>query len=266
MRTSKRVKALEKERTALRRQEARMAAAAARPRGWKEALEGKLPPRVRTGLESAFCKGFSLIFRRGRGIIEKGFDREAARTDHLLRDYAVQLKGGRRELKALARQARRSDLRGLTVTTAEGIALGALGIGMPDVALFLGNLLGAIYETALRYGFDYDSPWEQVLILEMMAAALSPEPQWSAGNRRVDTMFTARPREISDEEFREQIRRTADVFATELLLLKFLQGVPLVGILGGAANPMYYRKVMNYVQLKYRQRYLMKQSKEEPPC
>ena len=30
----------------------------------------------------------------------------------------------------------------------------------------------------------------------------------------------------------------------------------MVGLLGGAANPVYYNKVMRYVELKYRKRYL----------
>ena len=38
--------------------------------------------------------------------------------------------------------------------------------------------------------------------------------------------------------------------------MKFVQGIPVVGVLGGAANPVYYRKILRYVQLKYRKRYL----------
>ena len=41
-----------------------------------------------------------------------------------------------------------------------------------------------------------------------------------------------------------------------MLVLKFIQGLALVGVLGGAANPVYYRRVLNYVQLKYHKRYL----------
>ena len=58
-----------------------------------------------------------------------------------------------------------------------------------------------------------------------------------------------------------QIRETASVFAMDMLILKFIQGLPIVGIIGGAANPVYYRKVMRYVQLMYRKRYLLKQKK-----
>ena len=39
----------------------------------------------------------------------------------------------------------------------------------------------------------------------------------------------------------------------------------LVGVLGGAANPVYYHRVMRYVQLKYHKRYLYGKRKEMAP-
>ena len=64
---------------------------------------------------------------------------------------------------------------------------------------------------------------------------------------------------VSEEILQEQIKKTASAFAVDMLVLKFIQGMPVVGFLGGAANPVYYRKVMDYVQRKYRKRYLLKQ-------
>ena len=61
------------------------------------------------------------------------------------------------------------------------------------------------------------------------------------------------------EKQENQIKATASAFAVDMILLKFVQSLPVVGILGGAANPVYYRKVMNYVRLKYHKRYLLKQ-------
>ena len=65
------------------------------------------------------------------------------------------------------------------------------------------------------------------------------------------------------EEWEEQLKGTAKTFALDMLLLKFLQGLPLVGVLGGAGNPVYYRRVMVYVQLLYYKRYLLRRKKEE---
>jgi hypothetical protein len=75
----------------------------------------------------------------------------------------------------------------------------------------------------------------------------------------VDRFLETEEPEISEEAFQEQLRKTASAFAVDMLLLKFIQGMPVVGFLGGAANPVYYNKVMKYVQIKYQKRYLKKQ-------
>ena len=256
--------ALRKELAAVEKQEKRMEQAAqkAKPAAWKTELECRIPKKVYAGLESAFCKGFSVVFDQGQIIIEKGYNKEELQADHAIRDFAVQLKGGRKELKQMHRRAKQSDLVNMAVTTLEGIGLGALGVGMPDIVLFLGNLLKGVYEAALSYGFDYESRQEQLLILKMMQTALSDRENWIQRNREVDEMLELETVDITEDEFKRQEKDTASVFAMDMLLLKFIQGLPVVGIIGGAANPVYYKKVMKYVQLKYRKRYLLKQQEK----
>ena len=257
----KRAKAIQKELLAVEKQEKKLQAAfvKAKPALWKTALGDKIPQKVVTGLESTFCKGFSLVFQQGRGIIEKSYNKKNLKDDHSIRDFAVQLKGGRRELRAVNRSAKRADTVNMAVTTAEGLALGALGIGMPDIVLFISTLLKGIYETVLNYGFDYDTPEEQYMILNMMAASLITGQERTEWDEMIDAMIREPPQAVTREVLEEQIRETASVFAMDMLLLKFIQGMPIIGILGGAANPIYYNRVLKYVQLKYRKRYLMKQ-------
>ena len=252
--------ALQKERLTIEKQEKKMVQAAlkAKPAAWKTELEKRIPTKVYNGLESAFCKGFSLVFNQGRIIIEKGYNKEQMQTDHAIRDFAVQIKGGKKELKQMNKSAKQSDFVNMAITTVEGIGLGALGVGLPDIVLFLGNLLKGVYETALNYGFDYDSRQEQLLILKMMQTALSNGESWIQRNAKVEEMLLFETVDITDDVFKQQVKETASVFAMDMLLLKFIQGLPVVGIIGGAANPMYYNKVMKYVQLKYRKRYFLK--------
>ena len=143
---SRRNKAVNQELLFVEKQEKRMAQAEmkAKPATWKTALENKIPQKVYTGLESAFCKGFSLVFQQGRAVIEKGCRKEDIQADYAIQDFAVQVKGSRKELRKLHRQAKQANLINLAVTTVEGIGLGALGIGMPDIVLFLGTLLKGI--------------------------------------------------------------------------------------------------------------------------
>ena len=61
----------------------------------------------------------------------------------------------------------------------------------------------------------------------------------------------------SEEDFKLQLGHTSDAFAVDMLLAKFIQGIPVVGVIGGLTNPVYYRKILKYVKLKYRKRYLL---------
>jgi len=253
--------ALAKELLAVEKLEKKMEQAAlkAKPAAWKKELESRIPEKVYVGLESAFCKGFGVVFDQGRVIIEKSYNKEDLQADHAIRDFAVKLKGGRKELKQMHKSAKQSDLVNMAVTTVEGIGLGALGVGMPDIVLFLGTLLKGIFETALNYGFDYESRQEQLLILKMMQTALSNGESWVQRNAEVEEMLEQETVDITDDIFKQQVKDTASAFAMDMLLLKFIQGFPVVGIIGGTANPVYYSKVMKYVQMKYRKRYLLKQ-------
>ena len=246
--------ALSKELLVVEKREKKMEQVAlkAKPAAWKKVLESRIPEKVYTGLESAFCKGFGLVFNQGRAIIEKGYNKEDMQADHAIRDFAVQLKGGRKELKQMHRSAKQSDLVNMAVTTVEGI-------GLPDIVLFISTLLKGVYETALNYGFEYESRQEQMLILKMMQTALSNGESWVQGNAEVEELLGLETVDITDDTFKQQVKDTASTFAMDMLLLKFIQGLPVVGIIGGAANPVYYSKVMKYVQLKYRKRYLLKQ-------
>lgn len=259
----KQIRTLNREYSALQRQEDRLMAAAVKARslGWKKALEEKVPEKVYSGLNSAFAKGFSVVFQHGRKVIELTYKKEKLNQNHAVRDEGFQTSGSRKEVKQLHKNARRASGLNIAMTTVEGIGLGAMGIGMPDIVLFLATVLRGVYETALHYGFNYESRFEQMMILKMMAASLSTGEDWFRRNKEVNDWLLTGEKTIPEAEFQAQIQDTASVFAVDMLLLKFVQGLPVVGILGGAANPLYYRKILRYVQLKYRRRYLLNHQK-----
>ena len=131
-----------------------------------------------------------------------------------------------------------------------------IGIGLPDIVIFIGMILKGIYEVSLRYGYDYDSSQEKYFILTMMKTALSKGEDWNTFNEEVDGMLSA-SYAVSDDVLKSEIEDTSKVFATDMLVLKFIQGLPIVGVVGGVFNPAYYNKIMNYVRLKYHKRYLL---------
>ena len=170
--------ALAKELLVVEKQEKKMQQAAlkAKPAAWKTELESRIPEKVYTGLESAFCKGFGLVFDQGRAIIEKGYNKEDLQADHAILDFAVQLKGGRKELKKMHRSAKQSDLLNLAVTTVEGVGLGALGVGMQDIVLFLGTLLKGVCRTSdiLRVRLPTAIPVGSLLVLTVAPSGMAP--------------------------------------------------------------------------------------------
>ena len=224
---------------------------------WKEKLEQKIQVKIYDNLRAAFCKAFSVVFEQGTGIIEKTIRKDQLEKDYEIQNYAIGIKGTRKELKQLRKKAGASGVRDMAVTAAEGIGLGVLGIGLPDIVVFTGFILRGIYETALQYGFTYDATEEKLLILKMMEGSLSHGEEWVRVNAEVDRILAKEWHgNHAEDDVTQQIRRTADVFALDMLLAKFIQGLPLIGIVGGAGNPVYYGKVIRYAQLKYHKRYL----------
>ena len=51
------------------------------------------------------------------------------------------------------------------------------------------------------------------------------------------------------------IEETAGLLSKELLYMKFLQGIPVVGVAGGAFDVKYMKEITAYAELKYRKRY-----------
>lgn len=226
------------------------------PVSYKEKIEAKIPSGINTTLQKSFTKAFWIVFERGIGIIEKGYDKNNIAADFDIQNYAIDKKGSRRELKKLKWSAQKSDFLNMSITTVEGVGLGALGIGLPDIVLFIGMILKGIYEVSLRYGYDYNSTKEKYFILIMMKTALSKGDNWNTFNEEVDGMFSS-SYFVSDDALKSEIEDTSKIFATDMLVLKFIQGLPIVGVVGGIFNPVYYNKIMNYVRLKYHKRYLL---------
>lgn len=224
---------------------------------WKEALEQKIPEKVYGSLQKAFCKAFELVFEKGTGLIEKTYSKDEMEKDFQIHDYAVDIKQGKKELNQLTAEAGRGNFFNLAVSTIEGVGFGVLGIGLPDIVLFISVILKGTYETAVQYGFSYDSQEERMYILKLLEASMAKGEDWTVCNAEIDSGFVAECGS-QETELREQIRRTSDAFAVDMLLAKFVQSLPVVGVLGGISNPIYYRRIMYYVQLKYKKRYLLK--------
>lgn len=313
--------------------------------GWQEKVAKFVPQKLENTLNGAFYKAFELIFDKGTGVIEKTYQKEKKQQNYKINEFAAEVRGSRRALRAFGREANASRTFNMAISTAEGVGMGLIGMGLPDIPIFLGVLLKSIYEVALSYGFSYDTEEEQIFILKLIETAFSHEGELAERNMELNlwmrenavgkgetidpppastaaveepastaaveeppaaTAAEEEPASTAAEEepvataaveepavtaveeepaaqekhghptegacapqppvYRrrfditrsEQIRRTSDALAEELLYLKFVQGLPIVGIVGGLSDMVYQKKISDYASLKYKRRFLEK--------
>ena len=204
-------------------------------------LEEKIPPKLQKTLDTAFAKAFALIFEKGTGVIEKTYQRTKLEQDYQVRQYMADVKQN---------------------SGVSGIGMGVLGIGLPDIPVFTGMILKNIYETALQYGYSYESREEKYFILLLIRGAVSYGDTLCEIDGKVNEFIRngILPEEYQDKE---QIEQTAGALSKELLYMKFLQGIPVVGAVGGAYDAVYMKRITEYAELKYRHRYLAGRKKAE---
>lgn len=254
-------------------------------------LERFVPEKLEDTLNLAFYKAFELIFNRGTSIIEKTYRKEDMENTYKINAYAAGLKESRKTMKAFSREAGKNKVRNLAAAGAGGIGLGALGIGLPDIPLFTGMVLKSIYEIAISYGFSYDTAEEQCYILKLISTALSRGDAAESGNRSLDAMGrlirtgtplseTALSGTPLSGTFAGQdglaalpggpeshdtaslctslMQQASHALSSELLYMKFLQGIPIAGIIGGMYDAVYLKRIADYADMKYKRRFLEK--------
>lgn len=140
-----------------------------------------------------------------------------------------------------------------------------MGIGIPDIPVFAGMILKNIYEIALHYGYGYETEEERYFILLLIQGAVSHGEAFNALNQTVG-QFTNDGTFPENCDIREQICKTAGALSKELLYMKFLQGIPIVGAVGGVYDAIYMKQISEYAELKYRHRYLLERRKEWVEC
>ena len=223
-------------------------------------LEKKIPAGLQNTLDNAFGKAFRLVFEKGTGIIEKTYDKEQMRKVYQINEYATKVHKNKKSLKVFSGKAKGAGAGNLLLSGAAGVGLGVLGIGLPDIALFTGLMLKGVYEIALNYGFDYEDEEEKKFILLLIRGALSYGNELQSINEELNFYMDygayAKVRTVEDS-----IKGAAGCLSKELLYMKFLQGIPVVGAVGGAYDAIYMKQIMEYAELKYRRRFYLRQKR-----
>lgn len=224
-----------------------------------EKIQDKIPENLNSTLEAAFYKSFKLCFEKGYKYIEKTYNKENKQFEFQINDYAIDKELNHISIKRLDKPSLYSNVLNTSFSILEGGVLGVLGIGLPDIPIFIALILKTINEVALSYGFDYNTVEEKAYILLLIEGALSKGEQKKKVNRKLDVLADEIALSISSEiDLDEYMKSTSKVLSDTLLAAKFIQGVPIIGAVGGAVNFNVLQKIGRFSKLKYKKRYLMK--------
>lgn len=226
-------------------------------------LDRLVPEKLSGTLNAAFFKAFELIFEKGTGIIEKTYNKEKRETDFKINSYASEISDKRSAAKAFTKQARSTKGVNLLISGVEGIGMGLVGSGIPDIPVFIVMVLKSVYEIALSYGYRYDSDAERIFILKLIEVAMCDDEDFIKRDRALneDIHSIALNGDTIGEEFwtigkDEQMRTSAAALSEEMIYTKFVQGFFVVGLVGGIFDPVYINRISDYAVLKYRRRFL----------
>lgn len=195
-------------------------------------IEEKMPDKLEDTLNAAFAKAFELIFNYGTDAISLAVSDD-----------------GKNKL---------SNSMETAATFMEGAVMGLLGIGIPDIAVFTGVVLRSIYQIADECGFDYESKAEKVYILLLIECSLAKGEDALELNDELDKLSNS----IDNEGEKvyglitEYINKSAEALAGDMLYMKFIQGLPVIGAAGGVSNAVTLKKIRSFAEIKYRKRKL----------
>ena len=225
-------------------------------------LSDKVPSGLQDTLDATFAKAFYLVFEKGTDLIEKTYQKEEIAKNYQINDYTVKVKENRKNLKAFSKKANGAGTTNLLISGASGIGMGVLGIGIPDIAVFTSLMLRSVYEICLHYGYDYKSEQEKKFILLLIQGAVCHDTNLLRINEQINHYieYGTFSKEIS---LNDCVQATAKYLSKELLYMKFLQGIPVVGAVGGAYDVIYMKQVNKFAELKYRRRFLEGKKKRE---
>lgn len=222
-------------------------------------LQDKIPKKLRNALNNAFYKGFRLVFDKGIPYIEKTYDKDKIELEYDINHYALEKRVSKKHIKKLDRHSKQAKLVNSSFSVLEGSILGLFGIGLPDIPLFLSVLIKTIYETALSYGFHYDTPEEKSYIMLLISAAISKGDSQIHLDKELELLADQIDSGLTvNINLEQQTRATSGMLSDALITAKFLQGIPIAGAVGGIINYSIVNRISTYARLKYKKRYLLK--------
>lgn len=227
---------------------------------FNDTIERFLPDGIREKLNVAFIKGFEVVFTKGIPIVEKTYNRRQKEENFQVNQFAFENKE-KKSMAGFKQSANRSSRKNILISGAEGTALGVLGIGLPDIPIFIGMMIKALQEISLSYGFSFDTEEDKIFMLKLIRTSLCSGDELIEENLSVGRLICGFDEPIGS--MKEEIEKTASVLSDRLLYMKFVQGIPIVGLIGGLSDFTVMKEISKYARLAYKKKYLRKVWEEQ---
>ncbi|MBR2779314.1 MAG: EcsC family protein [Firmicutes bacterium] len=217
-------------------------------------INKKIPDKFEGTLKTMFSKAFALVFEKGTAVIEKSYSKDRHNEKYLKNSFMHSIRDNARTMSAFSRHAGLTRAKNVLISGVEGIGLGVFGVALPDIPLFTAMIMKSVYETALSYGYEYESDEERLFILKLIeTSALHGEELFRSDKELNRWIHAGRPLNRTMEE---QITAASDALAMDLLTSKAIQNIPVLGVLGGSYNVIFINNLTAYADLKYKRRVL----------
>ena len=216
---------------------------------------------MQSTLNKAFSKAFETVFDKGTDVIEKTYKKEELENNYKINEFANEVRQNKKSLKAFGKKAQSSKNVNILLSGVSGMGMGFAGVGIPDIPVFTGMVLKSIYEIALNYGYEYETEGERRFILMIIQGAVS----YGEGIIEIDEAidhYIANVEVPEDYDEKVQILQTAESLSKELLYMKFIQGIPIVGVTGGISDAVCISRIGTYAAYKYERRRLLTQKQD----
>lgn len=225
-------------------------------------LDRFVPEKLSGTLNAAFFKAFELIFEKGTSIIEKTYNKKKRETDFKVNTYANEIQADKKTARQFTKQAKSAKTMNLAISSVEGIGLGIVGLGIPDIPLFITMVLKSIYEIALSYGYEYESDEEKIFILKIIETAMCDEEEFinkdeslnedihqigAGGDYMAAGVWTITKKRADESNIRSPFCRND--------LYKIPAGSVYRRNRGRNLRPMFSRQDRDYAVLKHRRRF-----------
>ena len=204
---------------------------------YKDKLTKHIPDKLQKALDQAFEKAFQTAFLKGTALLEKTYDKSELEIEYESKQLMADRKLCRKHIRNMDKSAKKSVVIHDALSTASGTAMGLFGLGLPDIPVLVSLILRHIYTCALSYGYDYESDDEKIFILHTIRKALASDDN-------------------STGALAEEIPKTARALSEQLLIEKFIQGIPVIGAVGGIINHQIVKRISKYAQITYKKRWL----------